>query len=78
MRSGGSIPVVNTFQRLLGIPTVLMGFGLPGDRIHAPNERFSSGRFQKAIVTSLWFLALARNLTVRRSRPDRETQQTEL
>jgi acetylornithine deacetylase/succinyl-diaminopimelate desuccinylase-like protein len=78
VRSGGSIPVVNTFQRLLGIPTVLMGFGLPGDRIHAPNERFSSGRFQKAIVTSLWFLALARNLAARRSRPDREMEEKKL
>ena len=38
LRSGGSVPVVSTFQELLGIPTVLMGFGLPDDAIHAPNE----------------------------------------
>ena len=36
LRSGGTIPVVDTFQRVLGIPTVLMGFGLPDDGIHAP------------------------------------------
>ncbi|MFN0107107.1 MAG: dipeptidase [Bryobacteraceae bacterium] len=40
MRSGGSIPVVSLFQRKLGIPSVLMGFGLPDDNIHAPNEKF--------------------------------------
>jgi acetylornithine deacetylase/succinyl-diaminopimelate desuccinylase-like protein len=40
LRSGGTIPVVNTFQELLGVPTVLMGFALPDDRIHAPNEKF--------------------------------------
>ena len=61
LRSGGSIPVVNTFQELLGIPTVLMGFASPDDRIHAPNERFSLATLDKAIATSIWFLdALAR------------------
>jgi len=40
MRSGGSIPVVGLFQRELGIPSVLMGFGLPDDNLHAPNEKF--------------------------------------
>ena len=40
LRSGGSIPVVNAFKESLGIPTVLMGFGLPDDRIHAPTRNF--------------------------------------
>ena len=38
--SGGSIPAVSTFQEVLGIPAVLMGFGLPNDHIHASNEKF--------------------------------------
>lgn len=62
IRSGGSIPVVNTFQEVLGIPAVLMGFGLPDDHIHAPNEKFNLQIFYKAIETSIWYLALASNL----------------
>jgi acetylornithine deacetylase/succinyl-diaminopimelate desuccinylase-like protein len=57
LRSGGSIPVVDTFQELLGIPTILMGFGLPDDRIHAPNEKFHLENFYNGIATSIWFLA---------------------
>jgi acetylornithine deacetylase/succinyl-diaminopimelate desuccinylase-like protein len=56
LRSGGSIPAVSIFQRALGIPTVLMGFGLPGDRIHAPNERFHLSNFYRGIEASIWFL----------------------
>lgn len=59
LRSGGSIPVVNAFQEHLGIPSVLMGFGLPEDRIHAPNERFHLPNFFRGIETSIWYLALA-------------------
>ena len=40
IRSGGSIPVVGLFDRHLGIPSVMMGFGLPDDNLHAPNEKF--------------------------------------
>jgi acetylornithine deacetylase/succinyl-diaminopimelate desuccinylase-like protein len=57
LRSGGTIPVVSTFQEALGIPTVLMGFALPDDRIHAPNEKFHLPNFYHGISTSLWFLA---------------------
>jgi acetylornithine deacetylase/succinyl-diaminopimelate desuccinylase-like protein len=57
IRSGGTIPVVNTFQEMLGIPTVLMGFALPDDRIHAPNEKFHLPNFYRGIATSIWFLA---------------------
>jgi acetylornithine deacetylase/succinyl-diaminopimelate desuccinylase-like protein len=57
LRSGGTIPVVNTFQELFGIPTVLMGFALPDDCIHAPNEKFHLPNFYNGIVTCAAFLA---------------------
>jgi acetylornithine deacetylase/succinyl-diaminopimelate desuccinylase-like protein len=59
LRSGGSIPVVSAFQEALGIPTVLMGFGLPDDRIHAANEKFHLPNFYRGIETSIWYLAAA-------------------
>jgi len=62
VRSGGSIPVVNMFQKILGIPAVLMGFGLPDDHIHGPNEKLYLPNFYKAIETSIWYLALASRL----------------
>lgn len=40
MREGGSIPVVGLIKRVLGIDTLLVGFGLPDDRVHSPNEKF--------------------------------------
>lgn len=55
-REGGSIPVVSQFQSELGLETVLMGFGLPDDRIHAPNERFYLPNFYRGIQTSIRFL----------------------
>jgi acetylornithine deacetylase/succinyl-diaminopimelate desuccinylase-like protein len=57
LRSGGTIPVVNMLQQALGTPTVLMGFALPGDHIHGPNERFYLPNFFKGIATSIWFLS---------------------
>lgn len=57
MREGGSIPVVSQFQQFLGLETVLMGFGLPDDKIHAPNERFYLLNFYRGIQTSIRFLA---------------------
>lgn len=62
IRSGGSIPVVNTFQALLEIPAVLMGFGLPDDHIHGPNEKFHLPNFYKGINTSIWYMAVAAKL----------------
>jgi len=56
VRSGGSIPVVNEFQELLGAPTILMGFALPDDRIHAPNEKFHLPNFFKGVATCVSFL----------------------
>jgi acetylornithine deacetylase/succinyl-diaminopimelate desuccinylase-like protein len=58
MREGGSIPVVNQFEADLGLPTVLMGFGLPGDRIHSPNERFYLPNFYAGIETIIRYLDL--------------------
>jgi len=49
MRSGGSIPIVGLFRQHLGIPSVLMGFGLPDDNLHAPNEKFHLPNFYKGI-----------------------------
>jgi acetylornithine deacetylase/succinyl-diaminopimelate desuccinylase-like protein len=49
MRSGGSIPIVGLFQKHLNIPSVLMGFGLPDDNLHAPNEKFHLANFYRGI-----------------------------
>jgi acetylornithine deacetylase/succinyl-diaminopimelate desuccinylase-like protein len=57
LRNGGTIPVVNLIHEILGIPVVLMGFGLPDDRIHGPNEKFHLPNFHKGIATSIRFLA---------------------
>jgi acetylornithine deacetylase/succinyl-diaminopimelate desuccinylase-like protein len=55
-RAGGSIHPVEMFDRVLGLPSVLVGFGLPDDRIHAPNEKFDVGQFRSGIrvLTRLW------------------------
>jgi acetylornithine deacetylase/succinyl-diaminopimelate desuccinylase-like protein len=55
LRSGGTIPVVGMLQESLGVPTVLMGFALPDDRMHAPNEKFHLPTYGRAIETILWF-----------------------
>ena len=51
-REGGSIPVVFTFQKVLGLPSVLFGVGLPDENAHAPNERLDLGNFHNGIVAS--------------------------
>jgi len=56
IRSGGSIPVVGDFVRGLGIPTVMMGFGLPDDNLHAPNEKFHLANFHRGIESIVRFL----------------------
>ncbi len=59
-REGGSIPVVNTFLDLLGIPSVLMGFGLHDENLHAPNEHFNLSNYRRGILASAaFFEALA-------------------
>jgi len=49
IRSGGSIPIVGLFDQHLGMPSVLMGFGLPDDNLHAPNEKFHLPNFYQGI-----------------------------
>jgi acetylornithine deacetylase/succinyl-diaminopimelate desuccinylase-like protein len=51
IRSGGSIPIVTDFQDGLKIPSVMMGFGLPDDNLHAPNEKFHIPNFHRGIET---------------------------
>jgi acetylornithine deacetylase/succinyl-diaminopimelate desuccinylase-like protein len=56
IRSGGSIPIVGDFDRHLGAPSVMMGFGLPDDNIHAPNEKFHLKNFELGIESVIRFL----------------------
>jgi acetylornithine deacetylase/succinyl-diaminopimelate desuccinylase-like protein len=49
IRSGGSIPIVAAFEEHLGIPSVMMGFGLPDDNLHAPNEKLHLPNFFRGI-----------------------------
>ena len=56
IRSGGSIPIVGDFERNLHIPSVMMGFGLPDDNLHAPNEKFHIANFYRGIDSLIVFL----------------------
>jgi acetylornithine deacetylase/succinyl-diaminopimelate desuccinylase-like protein len=56
IRSGGSIPIVGDFDRYLGVPSVMMGFGLPDDNIHAPNEKFHLKNFELGIESIVRFM----------------------
>jgi acetylornithine deacetylase/succinyl-diaminopimelate desuccinylase-like protein len=51
-REGGSIPVVSTFQEVLGVPSVLFGVGLPDENAHAPNEKLDLGNFHNGVIAS--------------------------
>ena len=51
VRSGGSIPIVSTFEKVLGIKSILLGFGLESDAIHSPNENYPLDNFLKGIET---------------------------
>jgi acetylornithine deacetylase/succinyl-diaminopimelate desuccinylase-like protein len=55
VRRGGSIPIISDFEQILGIKTVLMGFGLEADAIHSPNESFSLDMFRKGIEAVVEF-----------------------
>ncbi|MFA5814508.1 MAG: dipeptidase [Bacteroidales bacterium] len=50
-RSGGSIPIISTFEKVLGVKSILMGFGLESDSIHSPNENYPVWNFLKGIET---------------------------
>ena len=56
VRSGGTIPAVADFQNVLNVPVAMIGFGLPGDRIHGPNERFYLPNLYNGITTSILFM----------------------
>lgn len=51
VRSGGSIPIISDFEEILGVKSVLMGFGLESDAIHSPNENYPLFNFYKGIET---------------------------
>jgi acetylornithine deacetylase/succinyl-diaminopimelate desuccinylase-like protein len=54
-RSGGSIPIIAGFEKILGIKSILMGFGLGEDAIHSPNENYPVSHFYKGIETIPYF-----------------------
>lgn len=55
IRSGGSIPIVTDFEKVLKIPSVMMGLGLPDDNLHAPNEKFHIPNFYRGIEAIILF-----------------------
>jgi acetylornithine deacetylase/succinyl-diaminopimelate desuccinylase-like protein len=55
VRSGGSIPIVAMFEKILGLKTILMGFGLDSDAIHSPNEHYGLFNYYKGIETIPYF-----------------------
>jgi acetylornithine deacetylase/succinyl-diaminopimelate desuccinylase-like protein len=59
VRCGGSIPIVGLFAEKLGISSVMMGFGLPDDNIHAPNEKMSVRNYELGIESMVGYFDLA-------------------
>ncbi|MEE4177187.1 MAG: dipeptidase [Bacteroides sp.] len=55
VRSGGSIPIISLFEKVLGVKSILMGFGLESDAIHSPNENYPLEQFFKGIETIPYF-----------------------
>jgi len=55
VRGGGSIPIVSLFETILGVKTILMGFGLDSDDIHSPNEHYGLFNFYKGMETIPYF-----------------------
>ncbi len=53
--SGGSIPIISAFERILGVKSILMGFGLDCDAIHSPNESYGLDNFFRGIETLPYF-----------------------
>ena len=66
MREGGSIPIVATFRELLGVDTLLLGWGLDDDNTHSPNEKFCLADFHRGIAASAY---LWEELAARENRP---------
>ncbi|MBU1069556.1 dipeptidase [Myxococcota bacterium] len=60
---GGSIPITGTFQACLKVPVIMLGYGLPNDNIHSPNEKFHLDNYYNGIRTSVAFFDEASRLT---------------
>jgi acetylornithine deacetylase/succinyl-diaminopimelate desuccinylase-like protein len=58
IRGGGSIPIVADFKKILGLESVLLGFGLDSDAIHSPNEHYGLDRFQAGIESIIRFMQI--------------------
>ncbi len=56
-REGGTVPVVGMIEQLLGLKTLMMGFGLPDDNLHAPNEKFHLPNFHRGTKALIHFMA---------------------
>ena len=65
IRSGGSIPIVGDFAKHLNVPSVMMGFGLPDDNLHAPNEKFLIANFYQGTESIIRFLQLVADAPAR-------------
>ncbi len=60
-REGGTVPVVGMIEEMLGVKTLMLGFGLPDDNLHAPNEKFHIPNFHRGVDTFIHFMtALAK------------------
>ncbi|MFH1296543.1 MAG: dipeptidase [Bacteroidota bacterium] len=55
VRSGGSIPIISTFEQILGVKSILLGFGLESDACHSPNENYPLENFYRGIETIPYF-----------------------
>jgi len=62
LREGGSIPIVKVFADIIKAPVLLMGYGLPDQNAHAPNENFSLYNFHKGIESIVYFFEEIGNL----------------
>jgi acetylornithine deacetylase/succinyl-diaminopimelate desuccinylase-like protein len=56
MRAGGTLPILPLLKKFLRVPVIMMGFGLPDDNLHAPNEKFNLDCFYRGINTSIHFM----------------------
>jgi acetylornithine deacetylase/succinyl-diaminopimelate desuccinylase-like protein len=74
LRSGGTFPVVSMLRDdVLGANTVLMGFALPDDKLHGPNEKFHLPNFYKGIAACIWFLnAVRAEVSAAQEKPEAE------
>ena len=73
-RSGGSIPIVGVFKESLGLDSILMGWGLPDDNLHAPNEKFTLENFYNGIDATIRFWKHVGRLATTRQRNGALTQ----